>query len=124
MTKWTDEEIATFKNAQTLQNRPYNDDKTTFEEDNPVWEVTVDNQVFIRGAKGVNDTKWYQAGTKNGGQIEVADQKFEVKYQAVNNAGLIKDVTEAFNKKYHGQYPIDLMVSDLVAQATVALVKR
>lgn len=36
MTKWTDEEIATFKNAQTLQNRPYNDDKTTFEEDNPV----------------------------------------------------------------------------------------
>ncbi|WP_239669376.1 DUF2255 family protein [Lactobacillus gasseri] len=61
-------------------------------------KLTVDNQVFIRGAKGIKDTKWYQAGTKNGGQIEVAGQKFEVKYQAVNNAELIKDVTEAFNK--------------------------
>ncbi|CCI81841.1 DUF2255 family protein [Lactobacillus hominis] len=71
----------------------------TFEEDNPVWEVTVDNQVFIRGAKGVKDTKWYQAGVKNGGQIEVAGQKFEVEYQAVNNVEIIEDVTEAFNKK-------------------------
>ncbi|MCT7705374.1 DUF2255 family protein [Lactobacillus gasseri] len=115
MNKWTNKEIVAFDKAQTLKNRPYNNDKTTFEED---------NQVFIRGAKGVNDTKWYQAGTQNGGQIEVAGQKFEVEYQAVNNAELIKDVTEAFNKKYHGQYPIDLMVSDPVAQATVALVKK
>ncbi len=75
------------------------DDKTTFEEDNSVWEVTVDNQVFIHGAKGIKDTKWYQAGTKNGGQIEVAGQKFEVEYQAVNNAEIIEDVPEAFNKK-------------------------
>ena len=124
MNKWTNEEIAAFDKAQTLHNRPYNDDKTTSEEDNPVWEVTVDNQVFIRGAKGIKDTKWYQSGTKNGGQIEVAGQKFEAKYQAVNNAELIKDVTEAFNKKYHGQYPIDLMVSDPVAKATIAIVKK
>ena len=66
MNKWTNKEIVAFDKAQTLQNRPYNNDKTTFEEDNLVWEVTVDNQVFIRGAKGVNDTKWYQAGTQNG----------------------------------------------------------
>lgn len=57
MNKWTNEEIAAFDKAQTLHNRPYNDDKTTFEEDNPAWEVTVDNQVFIRGAKGIKDTK-------------------------------------------------------------------
>lgn len=124
MTQWTDEEIAAFKNAQTLQNRPYNDDRSSFAEDNPVWEVVVDNQVFIRGAKGIKDTKWYQAGTKNGGQVEVAGQKFEVEYQAVENAALIKQVTEAYNDKYHGQYPIDLMVSDPVAKATIAIVKK
>ena len=27
-------------------------------------------------------------------------------------------------KKYHGQYPIDLMVSDPVAKATIAIVKK
>ncbi len=83
MTQWTDEEIAAFKNAQTLQKRPYNDDQSSFAEDNPVWEVVVDNQVFIRGANGIKDTNWYQAGTKNVGQVEVAGQKFEVEYQAV-----------------------------------------
>lgn len=74
MTQWTDEEIAAFKNAQTLQKRPYNDDQSSFAED---------NQVFIRGANGIKDTNWYQAGTKNVGQVEVAGQKFEVEYQAV-----------------------------------------
>ena len=121
MAQWTDEEIAAFKNAQTLQNRPYNDDQSSFAEDNPVWEVVVDKQVFIRGAK---DTKWYQAGTKNGGQVEINGRKFEVEYQPVNNADLIQDITDAFNNKYHGQYPIDLMVSDPVAKATIAIVKK
>lgn len=97
-----------------MQNRPYNDDKS-FAEDNPVWEVTVDKQVFIRGAKGIENTKWYQAGIKNSGQVE---------YQPVQNAELIKQVTAAYNKKYQGQYPIDLMVSDPVAKATVAVVKK
>lgn len=124
MAKWTDEEIGIFNNAQTLQNHPYNDEHASFVEDNPVWEVVVDNQVFIRGAKGIKDTKWYQAGIKNGGQVEVDGQKFEVEYQPVENADLIKQVTDAYNAKYHGQYPIDLMVSDPVAKATIAIVKK
>ena len=33
-------------------------------------------------------------------------------------------MTEAYNDKYHGQYPIDLMVSDPVAKATIAIVKK
>ena len=115
MAQWTDEEIAAFKNAQTLQNRPYNDDQSSF---------AVDKQVFIRGAKGIKDTKWYQAGTKNGGQVEINGRKFEVEYQPVNNTDLIQDITDAFNNKYHGQYPIDLMVSDPVAKATIAIVKK
>ncbi|WP_278415879.1 DUF2255 family protein [Lactobacillus taiwanensis] len=67
---------------------------------NPVWEVTVDKQVFIRNAKGIENTKWYQAGIKNGGQVEVAGKTFEVEYQLVKNAELIKQVTAAYNKKY------------------------
>lgn len=124
MTKWTEEELTAFKDAQTLQNRPYSDDHRSFLEDNPVWEVTVDKQVFIRGAKGIKDTKWYQAGIKNGGQVEVGDKTFEVEYEPVKNDKLIKQVTAAYNKKYQGQYPIDLMVSDPVAKATVAIVKK
>lgn len=124
MAEWTKEEIAAFDQAQTLQNRPLNPDQQTFEEDNPVWEVTVDGKLFIRGAKGVNDTKWYQAGVKNGGQIGVNGQNYQVKYIPVTDQATIGKVTAAYQSKYNGQYPIDLMVSDNVAAATVELVKE
>lgn len=123
MASWSEEELKAFKKAQTLQNRPYNDHES-FAEDSPVWEVTVDKQVFIRGAKGIENTKWYQDGIKNGGQVEVAGKTFEVEYQPIKKAELIKQVTAAYNKKYQDQYPIDLMVSDPVAKATVAVVKK
>lgn len=67
MSTWTKEELNEFNKAQTLQNKPFNDDGVTFEEDNPVWEVVNDERLYIRGAKGTQDTKWYVAGIKNGG---------------------------------------------------------
>lgn len=124
MATWTNEELNEFNNAQTLQNRPFNDDKVTFEEDNPVWEVVTNNKLYIRGAKGIKNTKWYVAGVKNGGQVGVNGKDYDVEYRAVTDNDEIGAVTDAYNAKYHGQYPIDLMVSDDVALATVELIKK
>lgn len=124
MTKWSEEELLKFKQAQTLQNRPFNDDQETFEEDNPVWEVVVDGRLFIRGAKGIDDTKWYQAGVKNGGQVSVDGQNYDVRYHPITDSTALKAVTAAYQDKYNGQYPIDLMISDQVTLATVELVKE
>lgn len=123
MAEWTQAEINELDNASTLQNRPLNDDQQTLEEDNPVWEVTVQGKLYIRGAKGVENTKWYQAGVKNGGQVGINGKNYHVKYVPVTNEATIKAVTAAYLSKYNGQYPIDLMVSDAVAAATVELVK-
>lgn len=123
MSEWTQAEINELDNASTLQNRPLNDDHETLEEDNPVWEVTVSGKLYIRGAKGVANTKWYQAGVKNGGQIGINGQNYHVKYVPVTNETTVKEVTAAYLSKYNGQYPIDLMVSADVAAATVELVK-
>lgn len=119
---WTEKELDLFRDAQTLQNRPLNDDLATFEEDNPVWEVVVNDKLYIRAAKA-EKTKWYQAGTKNGGHVRVQGHEFAVKYVPVKDEATIKDVTAAYKQKYNGQYPIDLMVSDQVAHATVELDK-
>ena len=124
MTEWTKDEIATLNRVQTLQNRPFNDDQQTFEEDNPVWEVTVDGKLYIRGAKGTTKTKWYVAGVKNGGQVGIDGQNYSVKYVPLSDSATIKNVTAAYQAKYNGQYPIDLMVSDDVAAATVELVNN
>lgn len=64
MASWTKEELAAFAQAATLQNKPFNADQASFEENNPVWEVVV---IYIRGAKGTKKTQWYLAGTQNGG---------------------------------------------------------
>lgn len=124
MSTWTKEELNEFNKAQTLQNKPFNDDGATFEEDNPVWEVVNDEKLYIRGAKGTQDTKWYVAGIKNGGQIVINGKSYPVDYRPVTNDSEINAVTAAYDKKYHGQYPIDLMVSDKVALATVELIKK
>lgn len=124
MSNWTNEELNEFDKAPTLQNKPLNDDGATFEEENPVWEVVANDKLYIRGAKGTQDTKWYITGVKNGGQVGLNGKNYNVKYVPVKDKSEIDAVTAAFNKKYEGQYPIDLMVSDKVALATVELVKQ
>ncbi|AZN76631.1 hypothetical protein CXB72_05615 [Lactobacillus acidophilus] len=48
-------------------------------------------------------------------------QIFVVDYVPIYDPAEISAVTEAYLKKYHGQYPIDMMVSDKCADATVEL---
>lgn len=122
MKSWTSKQLKLFNEISAIQNRPYNDDGVSFQ-DNPIWVVVNGKQVYLRGGKGT-DSKWYQAGIKNGGEIEVAGQTFKVKYVPVDNESEIAAVTVAYNQKYHGQYPIDMMVSDKVAHATVRLELR
>lgn len=124
MTEWTRDELAAFNQNETLQNQPFNDDKKSFEEDNPVWTVIVGQRVFIRGAKGPKNTKWYVAGTANGGHVAVAGKTFAVDYKAVQDANTIKAVNDALAKKYPGDPSLAPMTSELAQSATVELVKQ
>lgn len=124
MTEWTKDELSLFADSKTLQNRPLNDDGKTFEEDNPVWCVVADNRLFVRAAKGPQNSKWYVAGTRNGGEVEVAGHKFEVEYHAVNKPADVNLVSDAMGKKYPGDPSLAPMTSDLAASATVELLKK
>ncbi len=119
MTEWTQTQLDAFNKATTIQNRPYDDNGKTFQ-DNPIWVVVAGKNAYLRGGKGT-ESHWYQAGIKNGGEIAAGDNVYKIKYVPVNDEEEIKSVTDAYNKKYHGQYPIDMMVSDKVAHATVRL---
>ena len=111
---WNKEVLAKLNEVATVQNHP-NDDQ-----DNPIWVVTNDDKVYLRAGKG-KESKWYQSGIKNGGSIELDGQNFDVDYVSVDDPAEISAVTEAYLKKYHGQYPIDMMISDKCADATVEL---
>lgn len=113
---WNKEVLAKLNEVATVQNHP-NDDQGKSFQDNPIWVVTNDDKVYLRAGKG-KESKWYQSGIKNGGSIELDGQNFDV---SVDDPAEISAVTEAYLKKYHGQYPIDMMISDKCADATVEL---
>lgn len=93
-------------------------------EDNPVWCVVMNERLFIRGAKGDKDTGWIIAGTKNGGQVALDSHEYSVKYKLISDQATIDQVTEAYEKKYHGQYPIDMMVGATATTGTIELIKE
>lgn len=119
MKDWTKEELDVLNKITTVQNHP-NDDEGLIFQDSPIWVVTNNNHVYLRAGKG-KESKWYKSGLKNGGAIEFNNQTYLVNYVAVEDEDEIKAVTDAYEAKYHGQYPIDMMVSDKCATATVRL---
>ncbi|RVU71166.1 MULTISPECIES: DUF2255 family protein [Lactobacillus] len=119
MRVWTKEELDILNQVTTVQNHPLNDEGESFQ-DYPIWVVTNNNHVYLRAGKG-KDSKWYKAGLKNGGSIEFNNQDYPINYVAIDDPAEIKAVTDAYEAKYHGQYPIDMMVSDKCAAATVRL---
>lgn len=113
---WNKDVLAKLNEVTTVQNHP-NDDQGKSFQDNPIWVVT---KVYLRAGKG-KESKWYQSGIKNGGSIELDGQNFDVDYVPVDDPAEISAVTEAYLKKYHGQYPIDMMISNKCADATAEL---
>lgn len=119
MKTWSKQLLENLNNVTTVQNHPNNDEGKSFQ-DYPIWVVTDHEKVYLRAGKG-KESKWYQSGLKNGGAIELDGQNYKVQYVAVDDPAEIASVTAAYEKKYHGQYPIDMMVSDKCAAATVEL---
>lgn len=116
---WNKDILAKPNEVTTVQNHP-NDDQGKSFEDYPIWVVTNDDKVYLRAGKG-KESKWYQSGIKKGGSIELDGQTFDIDYVPVDDPAEISAVTEAYLKKYHDQYPIDMMISDKCADATVEL---
>ncbi|QNQ83676.1 DUF2255 family protein [Lactobacillus sp. PV037] len=119
---WTREIINKINQSTTIQNQPFDENKTPLQ-DIPLWVVTINNHIYLRAGKG-KESKWYQAGIKNGGQIKVDGQIFKINYRPVTDKAEEQNVTKAYLEKYHGQYPIDMMISPTCANATVELIQR
>lgn len=120
---WTINEINQFKLAQAIQTKPLDNDHNTFLKESTIWVVAVDQQLFVRAAQG-KGALWYQKGIKNGGIIILRNQVYPVRYIPVTNPKTIQQVNQQYLHKYHWQLPVELMVSDKVANTTLELIKK
>lgn len=123
MAAWTKEELQDFEKVEALQNRPYENDGKSFEQDIPTWTVVSDGNLYVRGAKGKN-TKWVNFGIKNGGQVCVNGKTYEVNYELVSDPNEIEKVSDAFKVKYPAGSILTMMIGTTASTATVKLVKK
>jgi hypothetical protein len=123
MAGWTNDELKEFETAEALQNRPYADNGSDFEQDIPTWTVADNGNLYVRGAKG-KDTKWVDFGTRNGGRVGVNNQNYEVKYEVVNDPAEIEAVSRAFTNKYPAGSILTMMTSKVAESATIKLIKK
>lgn len=54
---WSKEIIDKINKSTTIQNQPYDNTYQPFQ-DNPLWAVTLNDQVYLRAGKG-KESKWY-----------------------------------------------------------------
>ncbi|WP_131024639.1 DUF2255 family protein, partial [Klebsiella variicola] len=75
---WNPEVLTRIDAADDLKIAPYHPDMNTTGTPTWIWEVKVDNRLFVRAYSGIR-SKWYQAAlSQQAGKILAIGQEFDV----------------------------------------------
>lgn len=114
-------EVNQIASSDDLHIAPFRADGKTYGTPTWIWNVAVENELFVRAYNGKN-SRWYQSAIQQkAGKIEAIGKKFEVAFEPVN--GKINDaIDEAYRKKYSGSPYLNAMISERARSATVRVV--
>lgn len=109
--------------ADDLHIAPFREDGKTCGTPTWIWNVAVNNELYVRAYNGKN-SRWYQSAIKQkAGKIKAIGKVFEVSFEPVN--GKINDVIdEAYRKKYSNSTYLDPMISNRAKDATIRIVPK
>ncbi|MBS9337280.1 DUF2255 family protein [Fructobacillus parabroussonetiae] len=86
-----------------------------------IWEVVVDNRLFVRAYNG-KKSSWYQSAMANKeGIIQAAGQEFNVTFQSINDAPLLSKIDDAYQATYAPSPYVAPMIAEQPRQATVEI---
>lgn len=121
-TKWNVEQINQFKNADDMHVSPFYSDGETLGTPTWIWSVIVDNNLYVRAYNGQR-SRWYQSAKEQmAGQIQLANQKFDVVFEPIaRNNALDEKITQAYKEKYNGSPYLPSMLKDGPVSATVRI---
>lgn len=122
---WTTEQLNQFKNADDMYISPFYSDGETIGTPTWIWSVIVDNNLYVRAYNG-QKSRWYQsAKTQKAGQIQLANQKFDVVFEPiVNNNEIDKKINQAYKEKYNESPYLPPMLNDGPVGATVKITPK
>lgn len=89
-----------------------------------IWEVVVDNRLFVRPYNGTNSSWYKSAMAYKKGIIVAAGNTYQVSYAQIDDPELIKKVSDAYRKKYAKSPYMPHMVQDRIAAQTVEVIDK
>ena len=97
---WNPELLTRIDAADDLKIAPYHPDMNTTGTPTWIWEVKVENRLFVRAYSGTR-SKWYQAAlSQQAGKILAIGQEFDVLFAKPSDPELESKIDQAYQKKY------------------------
>ena len=121
--KFTKDDLKKIDEADNLHISPFREDGKTYGTPTWIWEVVVDDDLYVRAYNGVN-SRWYKSAMQQkAGRIIAAGMTKEVTFEPVqgdiNNA-----IDEAYKKKYSSSPYLSPMISKRARAATVKIIPK
>ena len=118
---WNRELLAKIDAADDLKIAPYRPDMNTTGTPTWIWEVTVDDRLFVRAYSGTR-SKWYQAAlTRRAGKIVAIGQEFDVRFVKPSDPVLESKIDRAYQIKYSSSSYVSTMTGARARAATVEI---
>lgn len=118
---WNPELLAKIDAADDLKIAPYHPDMNTTGTPTWIWEVTVDNRLFVRAYSGTS-SKWYQAAlSQQAGKILAIGQEFDVLFAKPSDSALENKIDQAYRIKYSSSSYVSAMTGTRARAATVEI---
>ncbi|HIF7577615.1 TPA: DUF2255 family protein, partial [Klebsiella pneumoniae] len=116
---WNPEVLTRIDAADDLKIAPYHPDMNTTGTPTWIWEVKVDNRLFVRAYSGIR-SKWYQAAlSQQAGKILAIGQEFDVLFAKPSDPELESKIDQAYLKKYSGSSYVSAMTGIRARAATI-----
>lgn len=123
MTNWTMQELEAIDKADDLKIAPFHEDLKTTGTPTWIWEVVVDDGLYVRAYSGTA-SRWYQAAIKQkGGKIIAAGKTIPVNFEAVKDPTLLDRIDAAYHKKYDPSPYVEPMINVRSKAATIKIEK-
>lgn len=121
---WNPELLSEINTADDLKIAPYHPNKQTTGTPTWIWEVVVENRLFVRAYSGVM-SRWYNAAlSQQAGRIFAAGRAIEVTFASVTDAALNQSIDEAYRHKYAQSGYMKAMISERARAATVEILPQ
>ena len=121
MSHWNNGELEAINDADDLKIAPFHEDQTTTGTPTWIWEVVVDNNLYVRAYSGVA-SRWYQSAIKQKrGKIIAAGKTIDVTFDMVDDPQLLQQIDKAYQTKYSGSPYVLAMIGSRAKAATIRI---